>query len=215
MTSQEETNIHEVAKRLYRTHSTAGIREETHYSNLDYGSTHKTLIDRCLRNERKAQAEFYQLYSRAMYNVCLRMVRRSDVAEDILQNSFLDFFRKLDTFKREASVGAWLKRICINNCITHLKKRRHELVELDDRHAALADPSCHDDSVENGLSVSAVNSALMQLSDGYRTVFSLYCLEGYDHQEIAEILDITESTSKSQYSRAKARLRQILSEAVE
>ena len=150
-----------------------------------------------------------------MYNVCLRMVRRADVAEDILQNSFLDFFRKLESFKREASVGAWLKRICINNCITYLKKRRLDLVEMQDHHTGISDDSCWSDHSENGLSVAVVNAALLQLSDGYRTVFSLYCLEGYDHQEIADILNITESTSKSQYSRAKAKLRQILLQRVE
>ena len=139
------------------------------------------------------------------------MLNRAEAAEDVLQNSFVDFFTKLHTFKGDSSVGAWLKRICINNCISYLKKRRIRLVEMEDRHIGIAD-TCFDDSAVGGLNVKAVNAALQQLSDGYRTVFSLYCLEGYDHQEIADIMGIAESTSKSQYSRAKAKLRTILGE---
>ena len=177
---------------------------------MDYGNTHRELIDRCLAHDRQAQFEFYQLYSRAMYNVCLRIVHKSEVAEDLLQNSFVDFFSKLHTFKGNSSVGAWLKRICVNNCISYLKKRRVQLVEMEERHTGVADENFNESTDCGGLNVAAVKAAMQQLSDGYRTIFSLYALEGYDHQEIAQILDITESTSKSQYSRAKARLRQIL-----
>ena len=144
-----------------------------------------------------------------MYNVCLRMVKHEADAEDLLQNSFVDVFTKLHTFRYQSSVGAWIKRIVINNCINFLKRKRVFFEELDVRHDALQvseDPFPSD----KGLDLETVKRALMDLPDGYRTVFSLYLLEGYDHKEIAGILGVTEATSKSQYSRAKQKLRAII-----
>jgi RNA polymerase sigma factor (sigma-70 family) len=178
---------------------------------LDYANTHRDLVDRCKKGERQSQFELYRLYSKAMYNVCLRMVKDEFEAEDILQNAFIDVFTKLDSFKFESAIGAWIKRIVVNNCINALKKRRLQWTELDDKHGNIHDDSHHDTGNE-GLSVDTVKRALFELPDGYRVVFSLYMLEGYDHQEIGEILGVTEATSKSQYSRAKAKLREILSE---
>lgn len=135
------------------------------------------------------------------------MVRDELDAEDLLQNSFVDVFTKLHTFRYQSSVGAWIKRIVVNNCINFLKKRRLYFEELDDKfHGKF------EDDVEDPmrLNVEAVNNAIMKLPDGYRVVFSLYMMEGYDHKEIAGILDISEATSKSQYSRAKKKLRQML-----
>lgn len=175
---------------------------------MDYQSTHREIVESCQAGKRTAQFELYRLYSRAMYNVCLRMVNNEGDAEDLLQNSFTDVFTKIHTFRYESSIGAWIKRITVNNCINFLKKRRLEIQELDDRfhHIPMEKaemPNC-------ALSVDKVNAAMLQLPDGYRVVFSLYCMEGYDHKEISQILGINEATSKSQYSRAKAKLRQIL-----
>lgn len=129
-------------------------------------------------------------------------------AEDILQNSFVDVYSNLHKFNYQATPGAWMKRIVINNCINHLKKRRINFEEM----SAVADVV---DDVDNNddinLEVNKIKSAMNLLSDGYRTVFSLYAIEGYDHAEIAEVLDISESTSKSQYHRAKQKLKTILS----
>jgi RNA polymerase sigma-70 factor (ECF subfamily) len=146
-----------------------------------------------------------------MYNICLRMVKDEFEAEDILQNAFLDVFTKLNTFKFESAVGAWIKRIVVNNCINALKKRRLQFSELEDKHGNIKSDD-HLDASAEGMSVEAIKNALFELPDGYRVVFSLYMLEGYDHQEIGEILGITEATSKSQYSRAKQRLRDILTQ---
>lgn len=145
-----------------------------------------------------------------MYNVCLRMLKHEADAEDILQRSFVDIFTKLDSFRQESAVGAWMKRIVINNCINFLKKRRLHIQELDDRQHQIAAETVHINS--QSLTVQTINEAVRELADGYRVVFSLYALEGYDHQEIAQILGITEATSKSQYSRAKQRLRLALQE---
>ena len=169
---------------------------------------HYDIVEACKRGDRKAQFELYKLYSRAMYNICVRMLGSAENAEDALQNSFVDVFTKLDTFRFESTIGAWIKRIVINNCINALKKRRLEFSELTDnaQMPTEADPSV----LEGFLNVPAIQKAIQKLPDGYRTVFNLYALEGYDHEEIGQILSISEATSKSQYSRAKARLREVL-----
>jgi RNA polymerase sigma-70 factor (ECF subfamily) len=175
---------------------------------LEYGSTHREIVELCKKGNRQAQFDLYRLYSKAMYNICLRMLRKEEDAEDLLQNSFCDVFTKLHTFRYQSSVGAWIKRIVVNNCINHLKKRRLKFEELDNKMYGLCE-AIEEDKLK--VNVEAINNAIMQLPDGYRVVFSLYIMEGYDHKEIAEILDVTEATSKSQYSRAKSKLRDLLS----
>lgn len=175
---------------------------------MEYQDIHRGIVESCKNGDRQAQFELYRLYSRAMYNICLRMLRNEADAEDLLQNSFVDIYAKLHTFRFQSSIGAWIKRIVINNCINFLKKRKLQLTELNDTHKnyQLDEP----EPKEAQFNVSAIKNAMMQLPDGYRVVFSLYALEGYDHKEIAGILDITEATSKSQYSRAKKKLRDLL-----
>ena len=160
-----------------------------------------------MRSDRRAQFELYRLYSQAMYNICLRMVNNDLDAEDLLQQSFVDVFSKMDSFRYESSIGAWIKRIVVNNCINFLKKRKLRIESLDDRFQQVAD----DEPVEETkLNVKAINQAVRELPDGYRVVFSLYMFEGYDHKEIGDILSITEATSKSQFSRAKKKLKELL-----
>ena len=165
------------------------------------------LIANCKRGDRVAQYRLYQQYSRAMYNICLRMLRNEQDAEDVLQNAFLDVFTKIDTYRYEATIGAWIKRIVINNCINFIKKRKMQFEEYDPRKVDQPEEVVPDFEPET---VEAVQRAIGQLPHGYRTVFSLYLLEGYDHKEIGEILEISEATSKSQYSRAKQKIREIM-----
>lgn len=186
---------------------TAGSKQPA-VIKLDYASTHREIVEACKKGDRQAQFELYRLYGKAMYNVCLRMVKNETDAEDLLQISFVDIFTKLDSFRFQSSIGAWIKRIVINNCINFLKKRRIPLEELDVERHDHSPPSTS--APVMGISVEAVRSAIMELPDGYRIVFSLYMLEGYDHKEIGEILGVTEATSKSQYSRAKRKLQEIL-----
>jgi len=182
---------------------------KTHKSLVNYADTHREIVEACKCGKRDAQFELYRLYGKAMYNVCMRMLRNEMEAEDLLQNSFTDVFTKLHTFRYQSSIGAWIKRITVNNCINHLKKRRLQFEELEDRHGGFA--MVDNDPVDSrALDVERVNRAIFQLPDGYRVVFSLYMLEGYDHKEIASILNITEATSKSQYSRAKKKLKELL-----
>ena len=184
---------------------------EYNHLKLDYASTHRDIVEKCKRGNRRAQFELYRLYSKAMYNVCLRMARNEQDAEDLLQNSFVDVFSKLHTFRYQSSVGAWIKRITVNNCINHLKRNRLFFEELEERHAEV--PAAAEQEKEEpppGLDVESIKKAMQRLPDGYRAVFSLYLFEGYDHKEIAGILEITEATSKSQYSRARKKLRELL-----
>ena len=106
---------------------------------LNYADTHRDIIDNCRQGSRQAQFELYRLYSKAMYNICLRMLKSEMDAEDILQNSFVDVFSKLHTFQHQSSIGAWIKRIVINNCINYLKKRRLDIEELNDSHRTVVD----------------------------------------------------------------------------
>jgi RNA polymerase sigma factor (sigma-70 family) len=169
---------------------------------------HYDIVEACKRGDRKAQFELYKLYSKAMYNISVRMLGTAENAEDALQSAFVDVFTKLESFRYESTIGAWIKRIVINNCINALKKRRMDFVELTDN-AQIANDTTPSVS-EAVLNVSAIQQAIQQLPDGYRTIFNLYAMEGYDHEEIGEILGISEATSKSQYSRAKAKLREVL-----
>jgi RNA polymerase sigma factor (sigma-70 family) len=176
----------------------------THYEDI-----HRDVIEACILGDVRAQYQLYSLYSRAMYNICYRMTGHQEEAKDMLQEAFSYAFSKLGSFRFESSFGAWLKRIVVNTCINHLKKRRVELV-LEQRQD---DPEPEDDFVDYEdiqFRVDRVMKAMEQLPEGYRVVFSLYLLEGYDHREISEILGISESTSKSQYLRAKLKLKEIL-----
>ncbi len=174
---------------------------------MDTSHPHFELLERCRDGKRDAQFELYRLYSRAMYNTALRMVQNSHDAEDLLQSVFVEVFTKMDTFRFESSVGAWIKRITINKCINFLKSKKMMIQELTVSHDFAPEP---DPEHEPPLSVERIRQAVDQLPDGYRVVFSLYAFEGYDHEEISQILVITEATSKSQYSRAKAKLRTML-----
>jgi RNA polymerase sigma factor (sigma-70 family) len=144
-----------------------------------------------------------------MYNVGLRIVNNTDEAEDVLQEAFISAFKNLDHYRGDATFGAWLKRIVVNKAINYVKKRRMERFPDDEKWDVKEETET--DEFENfPFSVEKVKSAIASLPDGYRTVLSLYLLEGYDHGEIAEILGITESTSKSQFNRSKKKLKELL-----
>lgn len=168
------------------------------------------IIDRCKEGDRKAQFELYQQYSKAMYNICVRIINNLEEAEDILQEAFLSAFKNLHQFNGTSSFGAWLKKIVVNHSINHVKKRKIELVEMEE--GRIGDIIEEDDSkdIDLILNIDRIREAIQLLPDGYRIVFSLYLLEGYDHKEIAQILNVSESSSKSQYSRAKKKLKNIL-----
>lgn len=173
-----------------------------------YSDIHREIIELSKAGNTKAQYQLYHLYARAMYNICFRMMNNREEAEDLLQESFTEAFHSLGTFRFDSAFGAWLKRITINKCINALKKRKANLILVE----TLPDPGIENDPQADtpGLSVERVQRAMEQLPEGYRVVFSLYLLEGYDHAEISQIMGISEATSKSQYSRARQRIQEIL-----
>ena len=174
-----------------------------------YQDIHREIIELSKAGNPKAQYQLYKLYSKAMFNICIRMLNNKEEAEDLLQDSFTDAFMKLDTFRYESSFGAWIKRIVINKCINNIQKRKVDLVLSEHQ----VENGSDEDQVDWGqieMDVRRIQNAMELLPDGYRLIFSLYALEGYDHSEISQILGITESTSKSQYLRAKQKIREII-----
>ncbi len=172
-----------------------------------FKNLHQDLLDGCKEGDQKAQFQIYKLYYKAMYNTSLRIVNDTMEAEDIMQESFLSAFEKIDTYSGTVSFGAWLKKIVINRSLDALGKRKTVFEDIES-HAGIRDES-HDEAVrseEVDVRVEEVKEAIENLPDGYRVILSLYLLEGYDHDEIADILKISSSTSRSQLSRAKQKL---------
>ena len=176
-----------------------------------YTDIHSDLIKACKRGEQRAQFEIYKLYAKSMYNVAFRILNNSAEAEDIVQESFLKAFQKLSSFSGEVSFGAWLKKIVVNASLDALRKKKIEFENIDDvRHPDFEQKEEENSSLE--YEVIKIRDAILLLPDGYRIVLSLYLLEGYDHDEIAEITGISASTSRSQLARAKKRLIEKLKE---
>ena len=182
-------------------------------SNVEaaFRNLHQDLLDGCKTGDQKAQFQIYKLYYKAMYNTSLRIVNNNMEAEDIMQESFLSAFEKIDTYSGTVSFGAWLKRIVINRSLDALGKKKAVFEDIES-HFGIMDnsPEDHDRNEEVDVKVEEIKEAIEKLPDGYRIILSLYLLEGYDHDEIAEILNITSSTSRSQLSRAKQKLIQEL-----
>ena len=170
---------------------------------------HYELVEQCKAGNPGSQYRLYAQYVDAMYNVGLRFLGNKEDAEDIVQESFVEAFRNLEGFRHQSSFGSWLKRIVINRSINHLKIRRITLVPLDDQGIQ---PGEEEVQENNTMPMEKVKRGIARLPDGYREIITLYLIEGYDHLEIAEILDITSGTSKSQYHRAKKKLLEILNE---
>ncbi len=165
----------------------------------------------CRNYDRQAQFEIYKLYSKAMYNISLRIVAKEEDAEDVLQNAFLSAFTKIEQFSGKVTFGAWLKRIVINKSIDYVKKKKISFVDIEKVDFRLTDENDNDEELlfyKDRL--DQVHDKIKKLPDKCRVIFSLFMLEGYDHNEIAEILNISVSTSKSQVHRAKKLLREKL-----
>ena len=175
---------------------------------------HHDLIEECKAGRRSSQKKLYELYSKAMYNTALRIVDDQDEAEDVLQESFISAFRNLNQYRGDSTFGSWMKRIVINNGLNKLKKRKLDMSPLDDEHMEMQEQDTGVNETELILSVERVKQAVNLLPSGFKQVFTLYQFEGYDHKEIGEIMGITESTSKSQYNRAKKKIRTLLTQEV-
>ncbi len=181
-----------------------------------FRNLHQDLLDGCKEGDQKAQFQIYKLYYKAMYNTSLRIVNDTMEAEDIMQESFLSAFEKIETYSGTVSFGAWLKKIVINRSLDALGKRKAVFEDIDS-HVGIRDESPEENirNEEVDVRVEEVKEAIEKLPDGYRVILSLYLLEGYDHDEIAEILNISSSTSRSQLSRAKQKLLNVLKQGNE
>jgi RNA polymerase sigma-70 factor (ECF subfamily) len=171
-----------------------------------YTHIHQDIIERCREGEQKAQFQIYKLYYKAMYNTSYRIVNDRMEAEDIMQEAFLKAFDKIHTYSGTVSFGAWLKRIVINHSLDELKKKKIKIdfMEETDLPAGIVlETKDEINDTEITARIETIHEAINALPDGYRIVLSLYLLEGYDHEEIAEILHMSSSTSRSQYTRAK------------
>jgi RNA polymerase sigma factor (sigma-70 family) len=170
--------------------------------------TEELLIQGCLRNEASAQQELYYRYSPKMLSVCYRYAKSREDAEDMLQEGFIKVFTQIHQFQNRGALEGWIRRIIVHTCINNLKKNKKFSDSVDIIHAASV--PVREENIPSILQAKQVVECIRLLPMGYRTVLNLYAIEGYSHREIAEILDIEESTSRSQYTRAKAMLEDIL-----
>lgn len=180
--------------------------------NSLYNEPNIALIEQVKTGDRKAQFQLYQQYARAMYGVCGRLVGAGPLAEEVLQDAFVRAFKHIHQYKRTAAFGAWLKQIVIRTALNHLQKKSTTWLSLEDLKKEPQEQSLHEQQMAFPPTIGRmeIQAAVEQLADGYRVILNLYLFEGYDHEEIANIMNIAVSTSKSQYSRAKKRLRSLL-----
>lgn len=175
-----------------------------------YVDQHYNLVVECKNGSRKAHNDLYKLYSRGMFNIAMRVLNNEDEAADVLQEAFIDAFGRIADFRQETTFGLWMKQIVINKSISQLRKRKMELISIDDTDVEAIPEVEPPENEEMELQVRQVHAAIQQLPDGYRVVLTLYLLEGYDHEEISHILRISENTSRTQYMRARRKLAEML-----
>ncbi|TCK68792.1 RNA polymerase sigma-70 factor (ECF subfamily) [Winogradskyella wandonensis] len=168
------------------------------------------IIEKCKQNDRKAQLKLYNQYCNGMLIVAKRFVKDTMEAEDVVQEAFIKAFAKLEQYKAEVTFGAWLKRIVINKSIDVLKTKKERLMDIEDVQLKIVDTAEDDWSVEENVTIDDVKFAIEQLPEKYKYVVMLYLIEGYDHQEISEILNISEVASRTQLSRGKQKLKALL-----
>ncbi len=168
---------------------------------------HHQLIDKCREGNQKAQMEIYKLYYKAMFNTSFRITGNKEEAEDVMQDAFLDAFSKIDQYDEKATFGAWLKKIVINKSIDQYKQQRIETVSVDEEKVDTIPESIEEDHFEIlSYKMDMIRRAIEQLPDQYRIIVSLYLLEGYDHEEISGILDVSYDNSRTRFSRAKKKI---------
>ncbi len=162
---------------------------------------YKELVEGCLLNKRQAQYQLYELMSAKMFAVCMRYCSNREYAQDILQEGFVKVFTNLDKFRWDGSFEGWVRRIFVNTAIEHFRKETKLFPVSDNETALMLHPVI--DDLNNQLELEDLMALVQKLSTGYRTVFNLYVIEGYSHKEVAEMLGISEGTSKSQLARAR------------
>lgn len=170
--------------------------------------TEEAILQGCLRNEASAQKELYNKYSPKMLAVCYRFGHNREDAEDMLQEGFIKVFSQIHTFRSQGAFEGWVRRIIVHTCINNLKKNKKFNESVDLIHATTH--QVREESIPSIVQAKQVVECIRLLPLGYRTVLNLYAIEGYSHKEISMMLEIEESTSRSQYTRAKQMLEDIL-----
>lgn len=170
--------------------------------------TEEAMLQGCIKNDASAQQELYHYYSPKMLSVCYRYAKNREDAEDMLQEGFIKVFMQIRQFQNRGALEGWIRKIMVHTCINSLKKNKKFSESVDIIYAN----SIHvrEDAIPSILQAKQVVECIRLLPMGYKTVLNLYAIEGYSHKEIGEMLDIEESTSRSQYTRAKAMLEDIL-----
>jgi RNA polymerase sigma-70 factor (ECF subfamily) len=171
--------------------------------------TEEALVKECVAGNTAAQKKLFDRYSRVMMGLCLRYASSTEEAQDLAQDGWIKVFERLQSFRFEGSLEGWIKRIMVNTSLDHLRKNKHIIESLDEgaeNHSNLQTEA----EAFGRMSAKELMAIVQQLPAGYRSVFNLYAIEGYSHKEIGQMLGIAESTSKSQYIRAKACLQKML-----
>ncbi len=170
--------------------------------------TEEAILQGCLKNHAAAQRELYQRFSPKMLAVCFRFAHTREDAEDMLQDGFIKVFLQMHTFQSKGAFEGWIRRIMVHTCINHLKKNKrfNESVDIIQANSA----QIREENIPSIVQAKQIVDCIRLLPIGYRTVLNLYAIEGYSHKEISGMLDIEESTSRSQYTRARQMLEDIL-----
>lgn len=174
---------------------------------MEYGTDHK-FLEKLKQKDVLACKQLYLQYADAMYNVCLRILQHQAEAEDALQEAFIKVFNNIQQYRNESSIGSWIKQIVTNTCLNVLKKRKIIFNELDDN-VELSETES-DNNNETDFSIDDIKKAIEELPQGYRVVFNLFTFEDYSHKQIADMLEISESTAKTQLFKAKRKLKELL-----
>jgi RNA polymerase sigma-70 factor (ECF subfamily) len=176
---------------------------------LEYGTDHK-FLEKLKQKDVLACKQLYLQYADAMYNVCLRILQHQAEAEDALQEAFIKVFNNIQQYRNESSIGSWIKQIVTNTCLNVLKKRKITFDELKDDVSESESVSENESENGNDYSVDDIKKVIEELPQGYRVVFNLYMFEDYSHKQIADMLEISESTAKTQLFKAKRKLKELL-----
>jgi RNA polymerase sigma-70 factor (ECF subfamily) len=170
--------------------------------------TEELIISGCIQQHPTAQRELYNRYSPKMLSVCYRYAQSREDAEDMLQEGFIKIYTQIHTFQNKGAFEGWVRRIIVHTCINFLKKHKKFSENVDLIHANYL--QIKEETIPSIMQAKQVIECIRLLPVGYKTVLNLYAIEGFSHKEIADMLDIEESTSRSQYTRAKAMLENIL-----
>jgi RNA polymerase sigma factor (sigma-70 family) len=168
------------------------------------------IVERCKKGERKAQQELFTKYSPLLMSVCMRIVAKREEAEEVLSSVFLKVFKSIGSLKEEVPLEAWMRRICINESLNHLRIKRSIFLELDSEDYSFEEYRSHNQ--EDPWATEELQRMIEKRPLGYRTVFTMVAIEGFSHQEVASLLNMEESSSRSQLVKARQLLQKQITE---